>query len=68
MSYAWVVLLVFMCMKGVHGFNPIKAVLVFILTAAGVAAVVILFMIVRGLARQFVDFIVQFAKELSYLV
>ncbi len=67
-SYAWVVLLVFMCMKGVHGFNPIKAVLVFILTAAGVAAVVILFMIVRGLARQFVDFIVQFAKELSYLV
>ncbi len=67
-SYGWVVLLVFMCMKGVHGFNPLKAVLVFILTAAGVAAVVVLFMIVRGLTEQLFDFIVQFAKELSYLV
>ncbi|MBP5312725.1 MAG: YIP1 family protein [Clostridia bacterium] len=67
-SYGWVVLLVFMCMKGVHGFNPLKAVLVFILTAAGVAAVAVLFMIVRGLTEQLIDFIVQFAKELSYLV
>ena len=67
-SYGWVVFLVFMCMKGVHGFNPLKAVLVFILTAAGVAAVAVLFMIVRGLAIQLYDFIVQFAKELSYLV
>ena len=67
-SFGWVIFLVFMCMKGVHGFNPLKAVLVFILTAAGVAAVAVLFMIVRGLAIQFYDFIVQFAKELSYLV
>ncbi len=65
---AWVVVLVFMCMKGVHGFNPLKAVLVFVLTLAGVAAVAVLFMIVRGLFEQMVDFIVQFAKELSYLV
>ncbi|MBP1587370.1 MAG: YIP1 family protein [Clostridia bacterium] len=67
-SLGWVVILVFMCMKGVHGFNPLKAVLVFILTAAGVAAVAVLFMIVRGLAIQLYNFIVQFAKELSYLV
>ena len=67
-SYAWVIFLVFMCMKGVHGFNPLKALLVFVLTAAGVAAVVVLFMIVRGLTSQLIDFIVQFAKELSYLV
>lgn len=67
-STAWVFILVFMCMKSVHGFNPLKAVLVFVLTAAGVAAVVVLFMIVRGLFNQLIDFIVQFAKELSYLV
>ena len=67
-SYIWVGLLVFMCMKGVHGFDPLKAVLVFILTAAAVAAVVGLFMIVRGLASQLIRFITQFAKELSYLV
>lgn len=67
-SYAWVVILVFFCMKGVHGFNPLKAVLVFILTALGVVAVIFLYLIVYGLAQQFIEFIVQLVKELSYLV
>jgi len=67
-SYAWVVILVFMCIKGVNGFNPLKALVVFILTAAGVACVVGLYLIVRGLTKQLIEFVVQFAKELSYLV
>ncbi|MBQ8164783.1 MAG: YIP1 family protein [Clostridia bacterium] len=68
LSYAWVVILVFFCIKGVHGFNPLKALLVFVLTALGVVAVVFLYLIVYGLAQQFIEFIIQFVKELSYLV
>ena len=67
-TYAWVFFLVYFCIKGVHGYNPLKAVLVLLITAVGVAAVVILYMIVYGLATQVVEFVVQFAKELSYLV
>ena len=67
-SYAWVVLLVFFCIKGVHGFNPLKALLVFVLTALAVVAVVFLYLIVYGLAQQFIGFIIQLVKELSYLV
>lgn len=66
--YGWVILLVYFCIKGVHGFNPLKALVVSILTVIGVAAVAALYMIVYGLASQLIDFIVQFAKELSYLV
>ncbi len=64
----WAGLLVFFCIKGVHGFHPIKAVVVTILTAVGVSAVSALFMIVYGLAVQMFDFIAQVVKELSYLV
>ncbi|MBE7065592.1 MAG: hypothetical protein E7384_07285 [Ruminococcaceae bacterium] len=67
-SYAWVVILVFFCIKGVHGFNPLKALLVFVLTGLGVIAVVFLYLIVYGLAQQFIEFVIQFVKELSYLV
>lgn len=66
--YIWVGLMVYFCIKGVHGFHPIKGIVVFLLTAAGVVAVVLLFMIVYGLAIQMFDFIIQFGKELSYLV
>lgn len=67
-TYAWVVILVFMCIKGINGFNPFKALVVFLLTAAGVACVAGLWLVVEGLAKQFIQFIVQLAKELSYLV
>lgn len=67
-AFGWVVILVYFCIKGVHGFNPLKALVVFFLTAVGVAIVAGLYMIVSGLASQVVDFVVQFAKELSYLV
>jgi len=66
--YIWTVLLVYFCIKGVHGFHPVKAFVVFILTMVGVAAVSMLFFIVYGLAVQMFDFIIQFGKELSYLV
>ncbi len=66
--YIWVVLLVYFCIKGVHGFHPVKAFVVFFLTLVGVVAVALLFMIVYGLAEQMFDFIIQFGKELSYLV
>ena len=66
--YFWTVLLVYFCIKGVHGFHPVKAFVVSILTVLGVAAVAILFFIVYGLAAQMFDFIIQFGKELSYLV
>lgn len=64
----WVGFLVFMCIKSVHGFHPVKAVVVFFITAVGVAVVALLFMIVVGLAQQMFGFIGQFGKELSYLV
>lgn len=63
-----VIFLVFMCIKGVHGFHVGKAIIVLLLTAVGVAAVSGLFMIFYGLASQMFDFIIQFSKELSYLV
>lgn len=66
--YIWVGILVFLCIKSVHGFHPVKGVVVFFLTAVGVVAVVLLFMIVYGLAEQMFSFIFQFGKELSYLV
>ena len=66
--YIWTVLLVYFWMKGVHGFHPVKAFVVFILTVLGVSAVAMLFFIVYGLAVQMFDFIIQFGKELSYLV
>ena len=66
--YIWTVLLVYFCIKGVHGFHPVKAFVVFILTIVGVTAVSLLFFIVYGLAVQMFDFIIQFGKELSYLV
>ncbi len=66
--YIWTILLVYFCIKGVHGFHPVKAFVVFILTLVGVAAVSLLFLIVYGLAVQMFDFIIQFGKELSYLV
>ncbi|MBE7056884.1 MAG: hypothetical protein E7388_05540 [Ruminococcaceae bacterium] len=64
----WVGFMVFMCIKGVHGFHVGKAIIVLILTIAGVAAVSGLFMIFIGLASQMFEFIIQFGKELSYLV
>ncbi|MBQ3848161.1 MAG: YIP1 family protein [Clostridia bacterium] len=66
--YIWVGVMVYFCIKGVHGFHPVKAVIVYFITAVGVIAVVALAMIVYGLAQQFYEFIIQFAKELSYLV
>ena len=64
----WVVFMVYMCIRGVHGYHAGKAVVVFLITVAGVAAVSGLFMIFYGLASQMFDFIIQFGKELSYLV
>lgn len=66
--YIWIGILVFLCIKSVHGFHPVKGVVVFFLTAVGVVAVILLFMIVYGLADQMFSFIFQFGKELSYLV
>jgi sugar lactone lactonase YvrE len=66
--YVWVGLLVYLCIKSIHGFHPVKAVIVTFITLVGVALVVLLFMIVYGLANQLFDFITQFGKELSYLV
>ncbi len=66
--YIWVGILVFLCIKSVHGFHPVKGIVVFFLTAVGVVGVVLLFMIVYGLADQMFSFIFQFGKELSYLV
>ncbi len=66
--YIWVGILVFLCIKSVHGFHPVKGIIVFFLTAIGVVAVVLLFMIMYGLAEQMFSFIFQFGKELSYLV
>lgn len=65
--YLWTVLLVYLCIKGIHGFHPVKGFIVFILTVVGVAAVVLLFLIVYSLALQMFDFVIQFFKELSYL-
>jgi hypothetical protein len=62
------VALVYFCIKGVHGFHPVKAFIVFLLTLVGVAAVALLFFIVYGLAAQMFDFIIQFGKEMIYLV
>lgn len=66
--YVWVGLLVFLCIKSVHGFHPVKAVIVTFITIIGVGLVALLFMIVYGLFSQLISFVVQFAKELSYLV
>ena len=66
--YVWVGLLVYLCIKSIHGFHPVKAVVVTFVTLIGVALVVLLFMIVYGMANQLFDFVTQFAKELSYLV
>ena len=66
--YVWTGFLVFLCIKSVHGFHPVKAVAVSLITIVGVALVALLFMVVTGLASQLVEFVVQFAKELSYLV
>ena len=66
--YIWVGILVFLCIKSVHGFHPVKGIVVFFLTAVGVVGVILLFMIVYGLADQMFTFIFQFGKELSYLV
>jgi hypothetical protein len=60
--------MVYFCIKGVHGFHPLKGVVVTILTAVGVTAVSALFMIVYGLAVQMFDFFIQIGKELSYIV
>ena len=64
----YTVALVYFCIKGIHGFHPVKAFIVFLLTIVGVAAVALLFFIVYGLAAQMFDFIIQFGKELIYLV
>ena len=64
----WVVFMVYMCIKGIHGYHAGKAIIVLLITVAGVAAVSGLFMIFYGLANQMFDFIIQFGKELSYLV
>ena len=66
--YVYTVILVYFCIKGVHGFHPVKAFIVFLLTLVGVAAVALLFFIVYGLAAQMFDFIIQFGKEMIYLV
>lgn len=64
----YTIALVYFCIKGIHGFHPVKAFVVFMLTAVGVVAVVLLFLIVYGLAAQMFDFIIQFGKEMIYLV
>ena len=66
--YIYTVILVYFCIKGIHGFHPVKAFIVFLLTLVGVAAVALLFFIVYGLATQMFDFIIQFGKEMIYLV
>ena len=66
--YIYTVILVYFFIKGVHGFHPVKAFIVFLLTLVGVAAVALLFFIVYGLAAQMFDFIIQFGKEMIYLV
>ena len=66
--YVWVGLLAYLCIKSVHGFHPVKAVVVTFLTVVGVGLVALLFMIVYGLANQLISFLTQFGKELSYLV
>ena len=66
--YVWTVFLVYFCIKGIHGFHPVKGFVVFILTAVGVVAVALLFLLVYGLAAQMFDFFATFIKELSYLV
>lgn len=63
----WVVILIYFCIKGIHGFHPLKAFFVTLLTAVGCVAVALLFVIVYGMANQFIDFIIQFVKELVYL-
>ena len=60
--------MIYMCIRGVHGYHAGKAIVVFLITAVGVAAVSGLFMIFYGLASQMFEFIIQFGKELSYLV
>lgn len=64
----WVVFMVYMCIRGIHGYHAGKAIVVFLITVVGVAAVSGLFMIFYGLASQMFEFIIQFGKELSYLV
>ena len=59
--YIYTVILFYFFIKGVHGFHPVKAFIVFLLTLVGVAAVALLFFIVYG-------FIIQFGKEMIYLV
>lgn len=66
--YIWVFFLVYMCIKGVHGYHAGKAIVVLLITVVGVAAVTGLFMIFYGLASQMFGFFIQFGKELSYLV
>jgi len=66
--YVWVGILVYLCIKSIHGFHPVKAVVVLFITIVGVALVVLLFMIVYGMASQLIQFVTQFAKELSYVV
>lgn len=66
--YVWVGMLAYLCIKSVHGFHPVKAVVVTFLTVVGVGLVALLFMIVYGLANQLISFLTQFGKELSYLV
>ena len=66
--YIYTVILVYFFIKGVHGFHPVKAFIVFLLTLVGVAAVTLLFFIVYGLAAQMFGFIIQFGKEMIYLV
>ena len=64
----YTIALVYFCIKGIHGFHPVKAFVVFMLTAVGVVAVALLFLIVYGLAAQMFGFIIQFGKEMIYLV
>ena len=64
----WVVFMIYMCIRGIHGYHAGRAIVVFLLTAVAVAAVSGLFMIFYGLASQMFDFIIQFGKELSYVV
>ena len=66
--YVWVGFLVYLCIKSIHGFHPVKAVVVSFITIVGVGLVALLFMIVYGLANQLFDFVIQFGKEMSYLV
>jgi hypothetical protein len=65
--YIWVFFLAFFCIKGVHGYNPIKAIVISFFTILGVLIVVILFLIMYGLTNQFFEFLSQFIKELMYL-